>query len=49
VAQQGDTLWSIAAAEYGDARQWRPIAEANQITNPRELKPGQTLIVPSVE
>jgi nucleoid-associated protein YgaU len=49
VVQQGDSLWSIAAAEYGNPGKWRPIAEANKITNPRALEPGQELIIPSVE
>jgi nucleoid-associated protein YgaU len=49
VLRQGDTLWSIAAAEYGNPAQWRPIALANAITNPRLLEPGTELIIPSVE
>jgi len=49
VVRQGDTLWSIAAAEYGTPAQWRPVARANVITNPRLLDPGTELIIPSVE
>jgi hypothetical protein len=49
VVQQGDSLWSIAASEYGNPGRWRPIAEANKIINPRALEPGQALIIPSVE
>jgi nucleoid-associated protein YgaU len=49
LVQEGDSLWSIAAAEYGDPARWRPIAEANNITNPRELTPGQVLVIPSQE
>jgi len=49
VVQQGDSLWSIAAAEYGDPAKWRPIAEANNITNPRELESGKVLNIPSLE
>src|SRR5215468_8595453 len=49
VVGQGDTLWSIAAAEYGNPALWRPIALANAITNPRLLEPGTELIIPSVE
>lgn len=49
VVKQGDSLWSIANEEYKNPARWRPIAEANQIINPRELKPGQVLIIPSVE
>ena len=42
----GDTLSSIAASEYGDPGQWRPIATANGIDNPRELLPGIVLTIP---
>jgi hypothetical protein len=49
VVAEGDTLWSIAAAEYGDARRWRPIASANGIVNPRTLTPGTALTIPPVE
>lgn len=43
---EGDTLPSIAAEEYGDPGKWRPIAEANDIENPRELQAGALLEVP---
>jgi LysM repeat protein len=46
VVKQGDSLWAIAAEEYKDAARWRPIAEANGITNPRELVPGTVLLIP---
>lgn len=42
----GDTLSSIAAAEYGDPARWRPIATANRIENPRLLAPGRVLRIP---
>lgn len=45
---RGDTLSSIAAAEYKDPTQWRPIAEANAIDNPRKLKIGQVLTIPTL-
>jgi LysM repeat protein len=44
--KRGDTLSDIAAREYGDATQWRAIAEANQIDNPRLVSPGQALVIP---
>lgn len=44
----GETLWLIADEEYGDPSEWRRIAEANDIANPRDLKPGQTLVVPEL-
>jgi LysM repeat protein len=44
--RRGDTLSGIAAAEFGDPAQWRPIAAANHIDNPRRLQPGQVLVIP---
>jgi hypothetical protein len=49
VVKKGDSLWTIAAKEYGDPADWRLIADANQIENPRLLKPGQELIIPVKE
>jgi Contractile injection system tube protein/LysM domain len=48
LVQRGDTLSSIAAAEYGDSARWRPIAETNGIDNPRLLEPGRLLVIPPV-
>lgn len=47
--KQGDSLWFIAEKEYGDPAFWRPIAEANNINNPRVLKPGIELAIPPLE
>jgi nucleoid-associated protein YgaU len=49
VVTQGDSLWSIAAKEYGTPGDWRLIAEANKIDNPRTLTPGEELVVPLKE
>jgi nucleoid-associated protein YgaU len=46
VVRPGDTLAGIAASAYGDASQWRRIAEANRIDDPRRLAPGRTLSIP---
>jgi hypothetical protein len=46
VFRQGDTLASLAAAEYGDPGLWREIARANRIDNPRQVAPGAVLVVP---
>lgn len=46
VVKQGDTLSSIAAVEYDDPAMWRPLAEKNRIANPRDLTPGQRLVIP---
>jgi len=48
VVMEGDTLWRIAAEEYGDPARWRPIATANRIINPRVLEPGAELMIPSI-
>lgn len=48
VVRQGDTLSSIAAFFYENALQWRPIALANGIANPRSIAPGQELHIPAL-
>jgi hypothetical protein len=49
VVQRGDTLSSIAGLHYGDPGEWRPVARANGIEDPRRLEPGVTLVVPPLE
>jgi nucleoid-associated protein YgaU len=45
-----ETLASIANVEYGDAREWRRIAEANSdIDNPIEPPIGRELVIPNVD
>lgn len=44
--QKGDTLWSIAARHYGNGQKWRDIMSANGMTDPKQLKVGQTLTLP---
>ncbi|MFZ3384899.1 MAG: LysM peptidoglycan-binding domain-containing protein [Candidatus Methanoperedens sp.] len=46
---QGDSLWSIAAREYGNPGEWRLIANENGLNNPRMLNPGQVLLIPRKE
>jgi hypothetical protein len=46
VVRRGDTLSSIAGAVYRDPGQWRAIAQANNIVDPRRLLPGARLAVP---
>jgi nucleoid-associated protein YgaU len=46
--RDGDTLPAIAYREYGDATQWRPIATANDLSNPLALTPGASLVVPRI-
>jgi nucleoid-associated protein YgaU len=45
---EGDTLQWIAYREYGDPTEWRVIADANRLTQVRRLRPGSTLVIPSV-
>lgn len=42
----GDTLASIAYAEYDDPNLWRVIADANDIEDPLRLVPGRRLLLP---
>ncbi len=44
----GDTLASIAQAQYGDPSRYRELYEANrdQIRDPDAISPGQLLVVP---
>jgi proteasome lid subunit RPN8/RPN11/LysM repeat protein len=46
VVARGDSLWTIAEKVYGDARLYRLIAEANNISNPSRLRTGQVLVIP---
>lgn len=45
--KEGDTLAWIAYKEYGDANNWRLIADANRLTRVRHLQPGMTLEIPN--
>ena len=49
VVRRGDRLDGIAAAVYQDPARWRDIARANGIRDPRQLKPGQVLLLPRLE
>jgi hypothetical protein len=44
--RSGDTLSSIAGALYQDPAEWRSIARANDIDDPRTLDPGRELTIP---
>lgn len=47
--EQGDQLWMIAAHEYEDAGEWRAIAEANGIDNPRTMRTGRKITIPRLD
>jgi nucleoid-associated protein YgaU len=44
----GETLALIAHEEYDDAGEWRRIADANGITDPKDVKPGTVLTLPPI-
>lgn len=46
VVTLGDTLQGVAAAAYKDPAQWRTVATANAIDDPRRLAPGLKLQLP---
>jgi len=45
--QPGDTIDLIAADELGQPSDWRHLAEANNLDDPRRLRPGQALLIPA--
>lgn len=45
----GDTLASIAYAEYGDPGMWRQLAAFNGIDDPLRCRPGTLVLVPGPE
>jgi hypothetical protein len=47
--RDGDSLQSIAYANYGDPAQWRAIAEANGIDDPLRVRRGQVLAIPRID
>lgn len=44
-----DSLWAMAAREYGDPRYWRTIARKNRIENPRRLAAGSVILLPPLD
>lgn len=47
-ALRGQRITDIAYQQYGDSTEWRPIADASQLANPRFLDPGTMLKVPGL-
>lgn len=48
VVKQGETIDRIAAERYENPLVWRVLAVANRLDDPRALKAGQELVVPSL-
>jgi hypothetical protein len=48
VVRRGQTISHVAWLTYGDPAQWRPIAVANKLDNPRRLAPGTRLRIPRI-
>jgi hypothetical protein len=47
VLGEGDSLASLAYAEFGDATLWRALARINGIDDPMAIAPGARILVPS--
>lgn len=46
--KQGESLQLISAEEYDDPAEWRRIADANGILDPKDVKPGTVLTIPPI-
>jgi hypothetical protein len=46
---EGDSLASVAYAEFGDATAWRALARFNRIDDPLRCHPGTRLLLPTPE
>jgi hypothetical protein len=49
VLESHDSIWLMAAREYGEARYWRLIARYNDIDDPRRIEPGRVLVLPPID
>jgi hypothetical protein len=47
VLVEGESLASVAYAEFGDPNYWRALAEVNGIDDPLRVRPGANLLIPS--
>ncbi|MEB3216066.1 MAG: LysM peptidoglycan-binding domain-containing protein [Nostocales cyanobacterium 94392] len=48
IIKRRERLDGIAAREYQTPAEWRRIAEANDIDDPRRIRPGTTLVIPPI-
>jgi nucleoid-associated protein YgaU len=46
---EGESLQSIATANYGNPGAWRRIAEVNGITDPTRIRPGKVVYLPNAD
>jgi hypothetical protein len=46
VLQEGESLAAVAGRYYEKTREWRAVAEANNIDDPIRLRIGTELLVP---
>lgn len=46
VVRAGDTMETIAKAEFGDSSMWTVVASANPRVDPMKMRPGMTLRIP---
>lgn len=49
VFESHDSVWLLAAREYGETRYWRLIAAENRIEDPRRVEPGTVLTLPPLD
>lgn len=49
VSKGDNGLWGVAQKKLGNGKYWPAIAKANPNINPSRLKPGQKLVIPSLE
>lgn len=47
VVQSGDSLSTISQKVYGTSKDWKRIADANGISDPRTIRVGQELVIPA--
>ena len=48
VVRHGDTLSGIAGQVFRDPSRWREIARANDVVDPRRIRPGDALRIPKL-
>ena len=50
VVQKGDSgMWAVSVTHLGDGKYWPAIARVNRGANPSVLRPGQKLVIPSLQ